>query len=363
MDAEQVHAAVVLDGIALTQTRQASPLAVALPTIGDVLGPAARDCDAVVAVFDRQGRLIWSTGSSAALRRAEAIGFVEGSLWDERLAGTNAPGTALALDRAITVCGEEHFRHAVRGFGCVAAPIHGRDGALLGALDLTGRPDIVVPQSMAAVLATARLVENLILPVPATGAPGLRLSGLGRGRVRLSVDGEREFQLSPRHSEIVVLLAENPEGLTGDELAVGLYEDDVAASTLRAELNRLRNLLTDKVFGSRPYRLTAPVEADWSLVLEAVAAGDAQAALELYPGPLLPRSIAPGVVEVRDRVAFSVRQLLLDTADPATLARYACGVAGDDYEAWQVLAAHSGAPAGARSMARGQLARLDSQFG
>jgi hypothetical protein len=262
------------------------------------------------------------------------------------------------------VRGPEHFRRAVRAFGCVAAPIHGRDGSLIGALDLTGTPGIVVPQSMAAVLATARLVESQLLPTRPTGRPGLRLSGLGRDRVTLSVSGGPCYDLSPRHSEIVVLLAENPDGLTGDQLAVGLYEDDVAASTLRAELNRLRNLLTDKVFGSRPYRLTASVEADWTLVLDAVAAGDARAALERYRGPLLPRSLAPGVVTVRDRVAFSVRQLTLDADDPAALTRYVSGGwAGDDYGAWQALATHPRAPSGARSMARGQLARLDAQFG
>ena len=45
------------------------------------------------------GTLLWVEGDRKACRRAEAMNFVPGADWSERGAGTNAPGTALALDR------------------------------------------------------------------------------------------------------------------------------------------------------------------------------------------------------------------------------------------------------------------------
>jgi hypothetical protein len=38
-----------------------------------VLGQAAEECDAVMAVADEQGQLLWVCGPAGALRRAEAI--------------------------------------------------------------------------------------------------------------------------------------------------------------------------------------------------------------------------------------------------------------------------------------------------
>ena len=103
VDAETVQAPITLPQDALRDHRQDHVLARVFPLLDDVLGQAARDCDAIMAVSDQSGQLLWVCGSPATLRRAEAIGFVEGSNWDERLAGTNAPGMALALDRPISV--------------------------------------------------------------------------------------------------------------------------------------------------------------------------------------------------------------------------------------------------------------------
>ena len=99
--AETVTAPVTLPAEALRDHREAHPLARVFPLLDDVLGQAARDCDAIMAVSDAAGQLLWVCGSPSVLRRAEAIGFIEGSNWDERLAGTNAPGMALALDDSV----------------------------------------------------------------------------------------------------------------------------------------------------------------------------------------------------------------------------------------------------------------------
>src|SRR3954469_23783573 len=160
VSAEDVEAPITLPGDALHGYRSEHPLARIFPLLDDVLGQAARDCDAIMAVSDAEGQLLWVCGTPATLRRAESIGFVEGSNWDERLAGTNAPGLPLTLDRTAVVHGAEHFRPSVRRGRCAAAPIHDpASSTLLGVLDLTGGEEVVGPQSVALVRAAARMAE------------------------------------------------------------------------------------------------------------------------------------------------------------------------------------------------------------
>ncbi len=179
----------------------------------------------------------------------------------------------------------------------------------------------------------------------------------------MSVAG-RTVRLSPRHSEIVVILASCPAGLTGDELAYLLYPDDMTPGTLRAELVRLRALLGDQVLASRPYRLTGEVATDWAAVSAQVAAGNLGEALRLYRGPLLPRSEAPGVAELRGEVHRALRAAILAAGQPEFLVSWTRTRWGaDDLEMWQRLCAvlPSGSPL--RPIAAATVAKLDAEFG
>lgn len=270
VDVGLTEAPVTLPADQLRDYRAAHPLARALPVLEDVLGEAARASDALMAVSDEHGQMLWVCGTSQTLRRAERIGFVEGSSWDERAVGTNAPGTALALDQPIEVIGAEHFREAVQQWSCAAVPIHDlRSGSLLGILDITGGDQVAVPQTMAMLRAAARLAELEIVQqhdhARLRTASGVGVSSarvevacLGRDAAVLHRDGRRNV-LSGRHSELLVLLAEAPDGLSGDEIACALYESGTADSTVRAELIRLRRVLAEDLAvaalpGGRRYR-------------------------------------------------------------------------------------------------------------
>jgi hypothetical protein len=375
---DTVDAPITLPNDVLRDHREAHPLAQVFPLLDDVLGQAARDCDSIMAVSDAAGQLLWVCGSPSVLRRAESIGFVEGSNWDERLAGTNAPGMALALDQPISVMGAEHFRHSVQPWSCAAAPIHDPiTQSLLGVLDITGGVGILVPQTMAMVRAAARMAEAELArelmsrrggeQQREVGSMFVILESLGRADSLLTIDNgrgrQKTIRLSPRHSEILLLLASTPRGLSGDELAVLLYQEDSSASTLRAELNRLRHLLGDELLASRPYRLVAELTADWLAVEAHLAAGAVAAALRLYRGPLLPASTAPGVVRRREYIEASLRQAVLTSGEPdlmSTWTRSAWGA--DDYDMWQAQFEALGTTSPLRPLAAGQLARLDREF-
>lgn len=377
VDAEAAEAPITLAECELRDHREAHPLAQVFPILDDVLGQAARECGAIMAVSDAAGQLLWVCGTPSTLRRAESIGFVEGSNWDERMAGTNAPGMALRLGQTVLVRGSEHFRRSVQPWSCAATPILDPvSSSLLGVLDVTGGDDIAVPQTTAMVRAAARMAEAELArelltgrpEAPRTG-PGLQVAVelLGRHEALLTVspDGQRgtALRLTPRHSEIVLLLGTAPHGLSGDELAVLLYEDDGASSTLRAELNRLRHLLGDELLVSRPYRLAAAIAGDWLAVEAQLAAGDLRGALRAYRGPVLPRSTAPGVVRLRDQLHHSLRAALLARREPdlmATWTRSAWGA--DDYEMWLAQLDVVAAASPVRALVEGQVARLDREL-
>ena len=160
VDAAAAEAPITLEASDLRDHREAHPLARVFPLLDDVLGQAARECGAIMAVSDAAGQLLWVCGTPSTLRKAETIGFVEGSNWDERMAGTNAPGMALRLGQTVLVRGSEHFRHSVQPWSCAATPIlDPSSSSLLGVLDVTGGDDLLVPQTTAMVRAAARMAE------------------------------------------------------------------------------------------------------------------------------------------------------------------------------------------------------------
>ncbi|MFF8421893.1 GAF domain-containing protein [Streptomyces sp. NPDC015680] len=342
--------------------RDGHPLAPAMPVIRELMGAYATDGEHLLAVCDAHGRLLWVEGPAVTRRAADRMNFVEGARWSEAAAGTNAPGTAIAVDRPVQVFAAEHFLRPVQQWTCAAAPLHDpHTGRVLGAVDITGGDRLAHPHSLAFVQAVARAAEShlaLLRPSPTAGT--VRLSALGRDEALL-VTGGRRIRLGRRHSEILTTLARRPEGLTGDELLVELYEDEsVTPVTLRAELSRLRRLLGPELLLSRPYRLAAPVDADFDTVARRLASGAVSAALAAYAGPLLPGSRAPSVSRLRRRLDEQLRAALVARGDPGLLADWAYSPWGeDDLPVWEALAA--AVPAGQRPALLARVRALDAE--
>ncbi|MFI9527780.1 transcriptional regulator [Micromonospora rosaria] len=336
----EVTAPVDLTDDALAGYRAGHPLARVLPIFRDLLGGIAEDGAHLMAVCDAAGRLLWVEGHPGVLRQAERMNFVPGARWDEAHAGTNAPGTALAVDHSVQIFATEHFSRPVQRWTCAAAPIHDpATGRLLGAVDITGGDHLAAPQSLALVRATARAAEAFLAGVDPVAPDLVHLAALGRDEAELRVGGRR-LRLGRRHSEVLVLLAVHPDGRTGEQLGIDLYGDDrLRPVTLRAELSRLRRVLGAELLDSRPYRLRGRLRADFRTVTGLLERGDVAGALAAYPGSVLPASDAPGVARLRRLVDGQVRAAVLAAADPAPLAAWTATPAGaDDLAAWQALA-------------------------
>ncbi|MBW5486453.1 GAF domain-containing protein [Streptomyces bambusae] len=96
--------------------------------------------------------------------------------------------------------------------------------------------------------------------------------------------GSWSQELSPRHAELLFLLAERPRGWSAAELAQEVFGDPTRTVTVRAELSRVRRHLAG-VLAHRPYRFADDVE------VELIRPAD--------PLLLLPHSTAPAVVGAR----------------------------------------------------------------
>lgn len=346
---------------ALGAYRAEHPLAPVMPLFRELLGSFAADGEHLLAVCDAHGRLLWVEGHPATRRKADRMNFVPGARWAESAVGTNAPGTAVAVGRPVQVFAAEHYIRRVQPWTCAAAPVHDpRTGQVLGAVDITGGDGLAHPHSLGFVQAVARAAESqLALLGPRSAAAGApELAALGRDEARLTVGG-RGIRLSRRHSEIMVLLARHPEGLTGDELLCALYEDEsVTPVTLRAELARLRRVLGPGLLASRPYRLTVPTGSDMAVVERRLGTGAVSTAAAAYAGPLLPASQAPAVVRLRQRLADGLRGALIARRDPDLLADWAHAPWGeDDLEVWRALVAVRPS-----ATARARLAALEAEL-
>lgn len=183
---------------------------------------------------------------------------------------------------------------------------------------------------------------------------------LGRDRALVRVGGD-EVALSRRHSEIVVLLAAHPGGMTGEQLALALYGELGKPQTARAEISRLRGLLGG-CLQTDPYRL-AVAWSDSAEVERLLRDGRADDAAALYGGPLLPRSDAPGVVDLRSELDDWMRRAALAADDSEAIWNWVNTSSGqDDIPAWKRLLTIIPHHDGRRALAAARLARLRPPF-
>ena len=359
VDPEHPRLDVDVDAATLSELRRASPLSAALPLLERMLLDCSDDPH-VLAVSDVDGRLLHVRGDRQVRERMDRLGFTEGARWDEAHAGTNAPGTALALDAPVQILSGEHFATPVHQWSCSAAPVHDPvSGRLLGAVDLSGGHEVASPYALALVRAAVTAVEADLasraaasdrdmgrdrngVPAPRAGeVPAAAwLQVLGVDQPLLHVHG-RAHALTPRHAEILLVLAGHDAGVGGDTLAESLSESLLSPVTVRAEVSRLRavlrRLLGVQAVGTRPYRLLVPLRSDADDVAAALARGAHRRALDLYGGPVLPTSEAPGVTRARHELQGRLRGSVLRAGSTDSLWRWASTQGRDDLEAWQRL--------------------------
>jgi transcriptional regulator of acetoin/glycerol metabolism len=120
----------------------------------------------VMVLTDADGIVLRLEGDTKiALRNAvEKTHLLPGSSWSETTCGTNAIGTALETGQAIQVHATEHFCSGIQRWTCSASVIRDPiDGAVIGAIDISGLSDSYARQALALAISAAARIEAHLL--------------------------------------------------------------------------------------------------------------------------------------------------------------------------------------------------------
>ncbi|MEV4315100.1 transcriptional regulator [Actinocrispum sp. NPDC049592] len=160
LKADDVNARNWLGEAAIARRREASPLREVVPDLENIVGSLADASQLLLVVTDREGVILWRSGTPAVRRRADALGFFEGADWTERRVGTNSIGTALAEAAPVELLAGEHFEQGQHPWYCTATPVHDpRTGELLGVIDVSG-PALTLHPAIGALVETGRLLAE-----------------------------------------------------------------------------------------------------------------------------------------------------------------------------------------------------------
>lgn len=178
----------------------------------------------------------------------------------------------------------DHHRRTLDQLRSVAAPMLARLGAPALAVDNDGwvaAVDAVTPRSRLSLPKQAvpgrvwlhTLGECELEPLPGGWLVRVAEAGTGSSGTILDLDlrdprspavtvgsgtGRWTMQPSPRHAEILALLASHPEGCSAAQMSTNLFGVDDRTITVRAEMSRLRKHLGG-VLAANPYRFADSV--------------------------------------------------------------------------------------------------------
>jgi PAS domain S-box-containing protein len=112
----------------------------------------------VVVLTDERGYIMEMFGDEDTLRNPMTNSFFKGASWSEKVAGTNAIGTALMIQAPIQVSGAEHYCQKHHCLTCSAAPIFDNHGRIIGILDMSGASYMSHLHTLGMVVAAAEAI-------------------------------------------------------------------------------------------------------------------------------------------------------------------------------------------------------------
>ncbi len=128
-----------------------------------VLGDILSQSQSCLLVADASGTLLNVCGSPTVVDRGARDCIAPGYAWSEMSGGTNAIGTALALNAPAEVHSAEHFLSVAKVWSCSAAPVRDSiDGATIGVVDVTSFGDNHQSHCLALAVTAAHQIEQTL---------------------------------------------------------------------------------------------------------------------------------------------------------------------------------------------------------
>lgn len=122
----------------------------------DQLFSIVKDSGFFITFCDKDGFILDLIGDREMIEYGRAhTSLAVGANRLERVAGTNAIGTSLALKQPLQIWGEEHYIEQYKDYVCSSAPFFAPDGNLMGCVAITGKACDVHPHTLGMVISAA----------------------------------------------------------------------------------------------------------------------------------------------------------------------------------------------------------------
>jgi transcriptional regulator of acetoin/glycerol metabolism len=132
----------------------------ALASTADFLAEAS----SMIVLTDPAGLIIDTQGDPRVIDLGRDVHLERGGRWMENDIGTNAIGTAIAMNGPVQIHAAEHYCEDVQRWTCAASPVrHPVDGEMLGVVDISGPARAFNPQSLALAVSVSQQIEALVL--------------------------------------------------------------------------------------------------------------------------------------------------------------------------------------------------------
>ncbi len=158
-DAPQAPVIITAQDLAIRQQNNHFLITHAEPEMATLTEQIAHTRSMVI-LTDSEGVILRAIGDQTFINDDQRLALSPGASWSEAHSGTNAIGTALVEQSAISVQGTEHFMTYHHALSCSAVPIFGAKNELLATLDVTNDLNIPQQHTLALVKMAAQMIEN-----------------------------------------------------------------------------------------------------------------------------------------------------------------------------------------------------------
>lgn len=142
----------------------------------------------VVALYDANACILKVIGDDESLTWAKQARFIEGSLWEEKLVGTNGGGLAIDLAEPVSVFGYEHFCLFSHVSATSCAPVIDQN-RIIGGLGMVAPVNRVSNHTLGMVVASVKHIESKMILKRTTRYNQVLMESMSEGVLAVDSNG------------------------------------------------------------------------------------------------------------------------------------------------------------------------------